>query len=53
VARLSFNASFGGVLLAGHLAVDDRGTRFWPGSGGARFDQRREPSASRSLCRPS
>jgi hypothetical protein len=42
VARLSFNASFGGVLLAGHLAVDDRGTRFWPGNAGARFDQRRE-----------
>jgi PilZ domain-containing protein len=42
VARLSFNASFGGVLLAGHLAVDDRGTRFWPGSTGAHFDQRRE-----------
>jgi PilZ domain-containing protein len=42
VARLSFNASFGGVLLAGHLAVDGRGTRFWPGTEGARFDQRRE-----------
>jgi hypothetical protein len=42
VARLSFNSSFGGVLLAGHLAVDGRGTRFWPGTAGARFDQRRE-----------
>ncbi|HEY7620873.1 MAG TPA: PilZ domain-containing protein [Solirubrobacteraceae bacterium] len=42
IARLSFNSSFGGVLLPGHLAVDGRGTRFWPGTAGARFDQRRE-----------
>jgi hypothetical protein len=40
--RLSFNASFGGVLLAGQVVVDKRGTRFWPGTDGARFDQRRE-----------
>jgi hypothetical protein len=41
-ARLSFNASFGGVLLAGALHVDERGTRFWPNAKGVRFAQRRE-----------
>jgi hypothetical protein len=42
-ARLTFNASFGGVLLAGALAVDDeRGTRFWPNAKGLSYAQRRE-----------
>ena len=41
-ARLTFNASFGGVLLAGALAVDERGTRFWPNVKGVSYAQRRE-----------
>jgi hypothetical protein len=41
-ARLTFNASFGGVLLAGALAVDERGTRFWPDATGQSYAQRRE-----------
>lgn len=41
-ARLSFNSSFGGVLLAGHVHVDERGTRFRPSAKGASFAQRRE-----------
>jgi hypothetical protein len=41
-ARLTFNASFGGVLLAGALAVDDRRTRFWPNAKGQSYAQRRE-----------
>jgi hypothetical protein len=41
-ARLSFNSTFGGVLLAGQIHVDRRGTRFWPNADGSRFDQRRE-----------
>jgi hypothetical protein len=41
-ARLTFNASFGGVLLAGALAVDERGTRFWPNANGLSYAQRRE-----------
>ena len=41
-ARLSFNSSFGGVLLAGTLHVDARGARFRPGPKGASFAQRRE-----------
>ena len=41
-ARLSFNCSFGGVLLTGHLRVDERETHFWPSENGARFSQRRE-----------
>jgi hypothetical protein len=41
-ARLTFNASFGGVLLAGALAVDERGTRFWPNAKGQSYAQRRE-----------
>jgi PilZ domain len=41
-ARLTFNASFGGVLLAGALAVDERGTRFWPNAKGVSYAQRRE-----------
>lgn len=41
-ARLTFNASFGGVLLAGGLAVDERGTRFWPDAKGLSYAQRRE-----------
>jgi hypothetical protein len=41
-ARLTFNAPFGGVLLAGALAVDERGTRFWPNAKGLSYAQRRE-----------
>jgi hypothetical protein len=41
-ARLTFNCSFGGVLLAGQLHVDERGTRFWPSAKGAQLEQRRE-----------
>jgi hypothetical protein len=41
-ARLTFNASFGGVLLAGALGVDERGTRFWPNAKGLSYAQRRE-----------
>jgi PilZ domain len=41
-ARMSFNATFGGVLLAGALAVDERGTRFWPNAKGLSYAQRRE-----------
>src|SRR6266511_1947253 len=41
-ARLSFNSTFGGVLLAGKIHVDERGTRFSPNTKGAQFDQRRE-----------
>jgi hypothetical protein len=41
-ARLTFNADFGGVLLAGALAVDERGTRFWPAAKGLSYAQRRE-----------
>jgi PilZ domain-containing protein len=41
-ARLTFNAAFGGVLLAGALAVDERGTRFWPAAKGLSYAQRRE-----------
>jgi hypothetical protein len=41
-ARLTFNASFGGVLLAGALAVDERGTRFLPNAKGLSYAQRRE-----------
>ena len=41
-ARLTFNAPFGGVLLAGALAVDERGTRFWPNAKGQSYAQRRE-----------
>jgi len=41
-ARLTFNASFGGVLLAGALVVDERGTRFWPNAKGQSYAQRRE-----------
>ena len=41
-ARLTFNAPFGGVLLAGALAVDERGTRFWPNAQGQSYAQRRE-----------
>lgn len=41
-ARLTFNAPFGGVLLAGALAVDERGTRFWPNAKGVSYAQRRE-----------
>jgi PilZ domain len=41
-ARLTFNSSFGGVLLAGQVHVDDRGARFTPNAKGAQFDQRRE-----------
>jgi hypothetical protein len=41
-ARLSFNSSFGGVLLAGVLRVDERGTRFWPDAKGTRFGHRRD-----------
>jgi hypothetical protein len=41
-ARLTFNSSFGGVLLAGQLLIDERGTRFFPNAKGAQFDQRRE-----------
>jgi PilZ domain len=41
-ARLTFNASFGGVLLAGALAVDERGTRFRPDTTGQSYAQRRE-----------
>jgi hypothetical protein len=41
-ARLTFNASFGGVLLAGALAVDERGTRFLPDATGQSYAQRRE-----------
>jgi hypothetical protein len=41
-ARLTFNAAFGGVLLAGALAVDERGTRFWPNAKGLSYAQRRE-----------
>ena len=41
-ARLTFNSSFGGVLLAGRLEVDERGTRFWPDVNGIRVAQRRE-----------
>jgi hypothetical protein len=41
-ARLTFNATFGGVLLAGALAVDERGTRFWPAAKGLSYAQRRE-----------
>jgi PilZ domain-containing protein len=41
-ARLTFNASFGGVLLAGALRADERGTRFWPNAKGLSYAQRRE-----------
>jgi hypothetical protein len=41
-ARLTFNCSFGGALLAGQLHVDERGARFWPNAKGAQLDQRRE-----------
>jgi hypothetical protein len=41
-ARLTFNAPFGGVLLAGALAVDARGTRFLPNAKGLSYAQRRE-----------
>jgi hypothetical protein len=41
-ARLTFNSSFGGVLLAGQIHADHRGTRFLPNAKGAQFDQRRE-----------
>ena len=41
-ARLTFNASFGGVLLAGALAVDERGTRFLCNAKGLSYAQRRE-----------
>jgi hypothetical protein len=41
-ARLTFNATFGGVLLAGALAVDERGTRFLPNAKGLSYAQRRE-----------
>jgi hypothetical protein len=41
-ARLTFNATFGGVLLAGALAVDARGTRFLPNAKGLSYAQRRE-----------
>ena len=41
-ARLTFNATFGGVLLAGALAVDERGTRFRPNAKGLSYAQRRE-----------
>jgi PilZ domain len=41
-ARLTFNATFGGVLLAGALAVDERGTRFVPNAKGLSYAQRRE-----------
>ena len=41
-ARLTFNATFGGVLLAGALAVDERGTRFLTNAKGLSYAQRRE-----------
>jgi hypothetical protein len=41
-ARLTFNCSFGGALLAGQLHVDERGARFYPNAKGAQLDQRRE-----------
>ena len=41
-ARLTFNVTFGGVLLAGALAVDEGGTRFWPDAKGLSYAQRRE-----------
>jgi PilZ domain len=41
-ARLTFNCSFGGVLLAGQIHVDERGARFFPNAKGAQLDQRRE-----------
>jgi PilZ domain-containing protein len=41
-ARLTFNSTFGGVLLAGQLHADGRATRFSPNTKGARFEQRRE-----------
>jgi hypothetical protein len=41
-ARLTFNATFGGVLLAGALVVDQRGTRFLPNAKGLSYAQRRE-----------
>ena len=41
-ARLTFNATFGGVLLAGALAVDERGTRFLANAKGQSYAQRRE-----------
>jgi hypothetical protein len=41
-ARLSFNATFGGVLLAGVLRVDDDAARFLPNAKGLRYAQRRE-----------
>jgi PilZ domain len=41
-ARLSFNAPFGGVLLAGAVFVDDRGARFVPNAKGQSYAQRRE-----------
>jgi hypothetical protein len=41
-ARLSFNSSFGGVLLAGALHVDQRGTRFLPDVKGSPSSQRRD-----------
>ena len=41
-ARLTFNVTFGGVLLAGALAVDERGTRFLPNAKGLSYAQRRE-----------
>ncbi len=41
-ARLTFNSSFGGVLLAGQIHADQRGTRFLPNAKGGQFDQRRE-----------
>jgi hypothetical protein len=41
-ARLSFNSSFGGVLLAGAVHVDERGTRFLPDVKGVPSAQRRD-----------
>jgi PilZ domain-containing protein len=41
-ARMVFNASFGGVLLAGVLIVDERGARFLPDATGQSYAQRRE-----------
>ncbi len=41
-ARLSFNAPFGGVLLAGIVFVDERGARFVPDAKGLSYAQRRE-----------
>jgi hypothetical protein len=41
-ARLTFNVTFGGVLLAGALVVDEHGTRFLPNAKGLSYAQRRE-----------